>query len=109
MKPDKVAIAMACFTLAFGLFLVAQFCYGEDLLGSNWRGAESFVSIAEPTFKGTLSGQIKIIGTDEKLNELKLHADQIKTICIEYQGATRCCDTSLLFFLMPSEKEAVTR
>jgi hypothetical protein len=85
MKPDKTAIAMACFTLAFGLFIVAQLCYGE-----------------EPT-------QIKIIGSDDRLKELKLDAEQIETICIEYQGATRCADTELVYALMSEKFTTVFR
>jgi uncharacterized protein YegP (UPF0339 family) len=30
MRPDKTAIATACFVAAFGLFLLAQLCYGQD-------------------------------------------------------------------------------
>ena len=118
MRPDKVTIVCMAVAVSFlALSVVFYQCNKKEPVSENegatiihtdndqvaYRNEISTLNSGYLTFSDSKELSLGIIAELREDGSLKINAEDVKTICIEYQGAQRCKDTSLMYFLMGEE------
>jgi len=117
MRPDKVTLVCIAVALSFLALSVVFYQCNKKPIAENegaaiihtdkdqvaYRNEISTSNSGYLTFSDSKELSSGILAELREDGSLKINASEVKNICLEYMGDTRCKDASLMYFLMGEE------